>query len=81
MSQCGFYTSLVRYTSDFTAVALTDAFVLQIEHHRYLQAAAAAAHLGQHLSHVGNKSPDCATALIQLIPIESSRLLCEGFAL
>eukprot|EP00438_Fugacium_kawagutii_P020069 Skav201049 [mRNA] locus=scaffold3386:366734:374090:- [translate_table: standard] len=30
----------VRYTSDFTAVALTDAFVLQIEHDRYLQAAA-----------------------------------------
>ena len=30
----------LRYTSDFTAVALTDAFVLQIEHDRYLQAAA-----------------------------------------
>lgn len=35
--------SSAKYTSDFTAVALTDAFVLQIEHHRYLQAAAAAA--------------------------------------
>lgn len=72
--QCGFCSSLVRYTSDFTAVALTDAFVLQIEHHRYLQAAAAAAHLGQHLSQVGRKSPDCATGFIQLIRIESSRL-------
>ncbi|CAK9007277.1 unnamed protein product [Durusdinium trenchii] len=29
-----------KYTSDFTAVALTDAFILQLERQRYLQAAA-----------------------------------------